>query len=152
MELYRRSQFGWGVILALASGVVVIAVVLPLGAPRKLMLLPIGILVLSAPLLSWMTVTVTRAHVRFTMGIGLIRKTIPIAMIESAEAVMTPWYYGIGIHVTPAGPIYNVAGRGAVQLALRNGKGLLIGSAEPDAVVAAIESARQSHLAAPSHS
>ena len=145
MELYRRSQFGWGIVVALAAGVVILALVLPLGAPKGVLLLPAAILLLTVPLLSWMTVSVTPAHVRFTMGIGIIRKTVPIATIASAQPVTTPWYYGIGIHITPSGPIYNVAGRGAVQLALKDGKGLLIGSGEPQVVVEAIERARAMH-------
>ena len=145
VELYRRSQFGVGVVIALGSGVVVLALVLPLGAPRSVLLIPIGILVLCTPLLSWMTISVTPAHVRFTMGIGLIRRTVPIAAIERASPMVTPWYYGIGIHITPSGPIYNVSGRGAVQLVLKDGKGLLIGSGEPEVVVEAIERARAMH-------
>jgi hypothetical protein len=56
--------------------------------------------------------------------------------------VRNRWYYGWGIRITPRGWLYNVSGLDAVELALKNGKCVRIGSDEPHALARAIDHAR----------
>jgi len=51
------------------------------------------------------------------------------------------WYYGRGIKLTPHGWLFNVSGFDAVEIQLKNGRKYRIGTDEPDALLAAIESA-----------
>ena len=52
-------------------------------------------------------------------------------------------YGGWGIRYGRGGKAYNVSGNKAVQLVLKNGKRLLIGSQRPDKLVEAIGSVRR---------
>ncbi len=72
-------------------------------------------------------------------GIGLIRKEIPLADVVRADLVRTRVMWGYGIHWTPSGWLYNVAGRHAVRLEVRGGKAVMIGTDEPEALKAAVD-------------
>lgn len=88
---------------------------------------------------SSMTVEVDPTRLAFWFGPGWIRRSFPLAEIRSWTAVRNPWWYGWGIHLTPYGWLYNVGGAGAVQLELRDGRRLRVGSDEPDALCEAIK-------------
>lgn len=75
-------------------------------------------------------------------GIGLIRIRFKIDKLEATQIIKTPWYYGLGIRVTPKGMLYNIQGSKAVEIKyLGNGKSksVMIGTAEPELLVKALE-------------
>lgn len=77
-------------------------------------------------------------HVRFW---PFIRRRLPYPDIRSAEArAYSPLgeYGGWGIRYGRAGKAYNVSGSQGVQLALRSGERLLLGSQRADELAAAI--------------
>lgn len=76
-------------------------------------------------------------------GRGVPKFSIPLHDIQSARVVKNPWIYGWGIHFTPSGWLYNVSGRTAVEVTRLNGKRVRIGTDEPDALLAALTSARR---------
>jgi len=84
-------------------------------------------------------VTVNAQAVRVVFGIGLISKEVPLAEVVRAEAVRTRVWWGYGIHWTPSGWLYNVAGRYAVRLEVQAGRAVMIGTDEPEALKAAID-------------
>lgn len=84
----------------------------------------------------------SEAFLRVQFGWGLIRRTIPLASIESARPVRNSWWYGWGIRLTPHGWLWNVSGLDAVELELTSGKRFRIGTDEPGRLVRAIEAAR----------
>ena len=90
-----------------------------------------------------LVVTVDERVVRAAFGIGWISKEVPLSDILSAEIVRTRLWWGWGIHWTPAGWLYNVGGRQAVRLVLASERPLMIGSDEPQALLAAIDAARR---------
>lgn len=92
-------------------------------------------------LFAFLTVSVTAEVVEIRFGIGLVKRSIPLGSIVSAETVKTPWYYGWGIRWTPEGPLYNVAGEGGVRIVLDSGKTLRIGTDEPELLAEAIRKA-----------
>ena len=108
------------------------------GAGSAVMLVVAAILVVTIFLFASLTVEVTDAEVRFWFGGGLIRKSYPIHEIRDVSVVTNPWYYGLGIHMTPHGWLFNVAGSGAVELAFDSGTKVRIGSDEPSRLMAAI--------------
>jgi hypothetical protein len=55
--------------------------------------------------------------------------------------VTNPWYYGLGIHWTPHGILYNVSGFSAVEVRLFPGTTFRVGTDEPDQLCAAIRQA-----------
>jgi hypothetical protein len=75
------------------------------------------------------------------MGIGLIRRNIPLSTIRAFAPVTNRWYYGWGVRFTPYGMLYNVSGLRAVEVLFENGRRVRIGTDESDALVRALSAA-----------
>jgi hypothetical protein len=73
---------------------------------------------------------------------GALLRRVPLSEIETAKVVTVPWYHGWGLRKVHDGWMYNVSGRRAVELGLRDERIFTIGSDEADALLAAIERAR----------
>jgi hypothetical protein len=71
---------------------------------------------------------VTADQLMWQFGPGLIRKSIPMREIASAEITKTRWVDGWGIHYTRRGWLYNAAGYDAVLVRKKDGSTVLIGS------------------------
>lgn len=85
-----------------------------------------------------LTITVSNSRVGFSMGTGLIKKYYPVEEIESCRPVSNPPFYGIGIHWTPDGWLYNVSGRKAIELTFKNRKKIRIGTDRPEEIASII--------------
>ena len=83
-------------------------------------------------LFSTLTVIVRDQAIDVLFGPGLFRRRIPLRRIRAVRAVRTPWYYGWGIRWTPYGWLWNVSGRGGVEVQFEDGRRFRIGSDEPD--------------------
>ena len=90
---------------------------------------------LVAFLFSSLTITVEDEQLSWHFGTGLIRFKMPLDDIRSAQSVRVRWYRSWGMAPTSRGWLYSVSGRRAVLLKLTDGRHLLIGSDEPDALV-----------------
>jgi len=128
---YNHDQFGTLVVLSLGPFAVIMSIILAFAglstAAGVVWLVALILLVLFYRL----SVEVTREHLRFRFGIGLIGRTFSIADIAAARAVRNKWYYGWGIRKIPGGWMYNVWGLDAVELELQSGKKFRIGTDEP---------------------
>ncbi len=104
-----------------------------------------GLIAFAALMLSFsrLTVTVDEARLAVGFGGGLARRRFELRTIEAASVVKTPWLAGWGIRLTRQGWLYNAWGRGAVQLRLAGGRRFTIGTDEPEALLAAIQRARE---------
>ena len=150
---YSHTQVGWWLIAAL--GIVCLSIIaiftgvhlgreaLPPTGARIVGWVVLVVLVTTAVLLTSLNVEVTSERVAWRFGPGVIRFSLPLAEITSVAVTRTPLWAGIGIHWIFNGWVYNVSGRDAVELTKRDGSKVWIGSDEPDALAAAIESARQ---------
>src|ERR1041385_3524173 len=98
--------------------------------------------IVSAWIFSTLHVEVDDQAVRWHFGQGVPRFSLPLHGIQSGRVVNNPWYYGLGIHYTPNGWLYNVSGDSAVEIVRLEGRRVRIGSDEPEALAAAIASAR----------
>lgn len=85
-----------------------------------------------------LTIIVSDSRVGFSMGTGLIKKHYPIEEIESCRPVSNPAFYGIGIHWTPDGWLYNVSGRKAIELTFKNRKKIRVGTDRPEEIASII--------------
>ncbi len=102
------------------------------------------ILVFAVLCFGTLTIGVYDDAVRIRFGpIGLFKREFPLSEIATAAAVTNPWYYGYGLRWTPRGPLYNVAGKYAVEIGLYSGKNVRIGTDEPDLILQAIEQAKK---------
>ena len=65
-----------------------------------------------------LTIIIDGEKISAIFGIGLIKKSIDLDKIDlnSIEEIKIPWYYGMGIRVTPHGILYNVKPGKAIKL------------------------------------
>ncbi len=148
MTSYNHTQRGmaWVLVIGCGAPLVVLLVLyrsgeVGVGATLATVLTMVFVCALLW-LMGSLTVTVADNVLSFYFGPGVIRKRIRIGDITSVKAVRNPWYHGWGIRLTPTGWLYNVAGFDAVEVRMRNGHSLRIGTDEPGALLAAIEKAR----------
>ncbi len=141
---YHHRQFGTIIVAALVGTLVFIA--LPLlrsdafYAPQVWVF---GILVAALLLFYSLTIEIRDDTLYIRMGIGLIRKRIPLSDIAQARVVRIPIYAGWGIHGFPGVSwVWNVAGRDGVELNFVKGGRLIVGSDEPEKLLRAIESSK----------
>jgi hypothetical protein len=137
---YRHTQIGWVLLVVLAAlGAFLYVQLQGSGVPTPW--LPLGILAVILVLMGTLTVDVDRERVQTAFGIGLIRKTVPLADIAAFQPVRNPWIAGWGIRLIRGGQLWNVSGLDAVELALRDGRFFRIGTDEPEALARAIQHA-----------
>ena len=137
---YKHTQVGYVLLGAFGAGTLLTLGIL-IKKPHPLSLaIAIALPVIGA-VFATLTVEVDERRLAFAFGPGILRRSIPIAEIESATVVHNPWWYGWGIRITPHGLLYNVSGTAAVEIRRADGSRVRIGSDEPDALLAAIEEA-----------
>ena len=140
--MYEHTQAGI-LMRAILGG----TTLLVLGVTAVVGLHPIIVAVLAAQvaallLFGSLTVAIDGDTVRLHFGVGLIRKSFPLADIRSARAVRGRWWHGWGIRWIPGtGWLYNVSGFDAVELDLDGDRKVRIGTDEPQALTAAVERA-----------
>ncbi len=118
--------------------------------PATLVFAIIAIVGAMAMLFGWLTVDIDDRRLLLKMGIGLIRRTIPLSAIHAFAPVTNRWYYGWGVRFTPYGMLYNVSGLRAVEILFDNGRRVRIGTDEPEALVRAFSAAtRKAGVASP---
>jgi hypothetical protein len=78
-----------------------------------------------------LTVVVYTDHIYIYFGIGIIGRRIWFDNVISCKPVRNPWWYGWGIHRYPGGWVYNIHGLDAVELELKKGAKVRIGTDEP---------------------
>lgn len=76
--------------------------------------------------------------IRLRFGIGLLRKSVPLADVKACRRVRNHPLYGWGIRYIGRGWLYNVSGLDAVELDLASGKRLRIGTDDPEGLEKAI--------------
>ncbi len=139
--IYRHTQFGWVVVGLIGA---VILLMLGVGIREIRGILPamifLGVVLL---LFCALTVEIDGDRLRFWFGIGLIRKCIPLDRITTCKSVRNHWFCGWGIRWWGRGWLYNVSGFQAVEIELKTGKRLRLGTDQPEALSQAIHQATQ---------
>jgi hypothetical protein len=146
VHIYRHTQSGTRLVWFLVT-LAVVAAFSAFAHPEARWVYGsvIAILLGSGLVFASLTVEVTPTELLLAFGPGWVRRSYPVANIADARAVTNPWYYGWGIHITPHGWLYNVAGSDAVEVAFRNGRKVRVGTDEPSRLVTAIRQAIESH-------
>jgi hypothetical protein len=94
------------------------------------------------------TVQVASGKIKFWFGIGLFRKAYPLSEIKSTRQIKNPWYYFWGVKSIPGGWLYAIAPGAALEIVLKNGLIVHVGTDQPkmlrQAVNAAIKQAGKS--------
>lgn len=136
--VYRRTQVGTVTILAVGAAVVLIVVLSTQTGWHPVAVAVLVLLVAALGMFCCLTIEIDGRRLRCFFGPGLIRRTIAVREIVSAQPVRNRWYYGWGIRLTPTGWMFNVSGLDAVELALASGSRFRIGTDQPDAVIEAL--------------
>jgi len=132
---YKHTQRGT-LILAVTLGLAGLFIWLGSGIGTiKPLWSAVPILLVCAWLFHSLTIEITERELRWGFGPGLIRKSVPLNEIVSAEPARTRLSWGI--HWSPrTGWLYNVSGFDAVAVTLRGGKRFTLGTDEPQILVA----------------
>jgi len=145
--LYEHTQAGWPMRIGLLAGTVLFVGMTALGdlrdspAAQVALLLGATLAIAIGWLWSSLTVRIADGVLRLQFGLGLPRKTVPLADLESVEVTRTRFLDGWGVHRTRRGWLYNVSGFDAVLLRRKDGKALLVGTDEPRKLKTALERA-----------
>jgi len=138
--MYRHSQVG--LLILLLAGAVAVVVPALLVSRASTVGIAVGLFLVALAALFYRLVVEVDAHaIRLAFGIGLVRRSIPVGDVVSAEPVRNRWWYGWGIRLTPRGWMWNVSGLDAVELTYRDGNHFRIGTDEPDELARAIRRA-----------
>jgi hypothetical protein len=97
------------------------------------------ILLICAVMFCKLTIKIDSETLRWSFGIGIVRKQVLLAEIAVCEPIRIRWWYGWGIHLTPYGWLYNVSGLDAVTITLRDGRKFALGTDDPQGLSVAIE-------------
>lgn len=136
---YRRTQTGWVIIGAMVVAMGLGGGLLARAGSHTLAILIVCAALLVCLLFGTLTITIDDDAFTFRMGVGLVGRRIPLADISSRQAVVNRWYYGWGVRLYPGGWLYTISGLRAVELWLRDGSRIRVGTAEPEAVLGALE-------------
>jgi hypothetical protein len=90
-------------------------------------------------------VRVADGRLQLHFGPGWPRKSWPLEDIAAVELTRTTFADGWGVHRTRRGWLYNVSGRDAVALELKDGRTVLVGTDEPRRLRAALQRAIGRH-------
>jgi hypothetical protein len=101
-----------------------------------------GVMLLFAFLFNTLTITVSGGRVGYSFGPGIIRGSYQISDVMSAEVVTNPWYYFFGVRGIPKGWMFNVSGFHAVEITLKDGTKIRLGTDRPEELKAAIQKER----------
>lgn len=145
---YDKSQIGWTMIAVFTLIPAQISYTFfkdaNSGMPFSIFIILIVIMLGALLTFYKLNVTVKNSVIKVSYGIGLVNFKIKPKEIKQVEIIKTPWYYGIGIRVTPKGMLYNVNGLTAVKIKyLEDGvdnstkmKTVMIGTNDPRSLVA----------------
>ena len=144
---YEKTQYGWIVYIIFSAviGFMLLAYLKQWGTnpiPKVPFLIMTGVFLIPIVLFYKLTIIVNERSIRIIFGIGIVKRTIRPDRILSAEVFKAPWYYGIGIRMTPYGWLYSINGFKSVKIKFEKDgldKTILIGTSEPEELKRAID-------------
>lgn len=141
MDNYDHTETGWVIIAVLgsafAAGLAIAGAAYAKQGGYAAFIAP-AIVLLALAAFYKMRVTVDGEAVRFSMGVGLIRKTVLLSEISAAYAASSPWHAGWGIRYIGNGWLFNVSSLNAVELTLNSGRRIMIGTDDQAGLHAAV--------------
>jgi hypothetical protein len=140
--MYKHTQLGYAaivVVIAVLLGIATEAVFKKDVAFDWTVYAIVGVvIVVVGALFSSLTIQVADSRLTWHFAIPAVSNSIPLADIASVDVVRNPIIYGWGMHMIRRGWVYNVSGRSAVEVNLKDGTRLRLGSDEPDLLIRAI--------------
>lgn len=140
---YKHTQIGTAILAVMGTSALVLAysaIVKP-ADNANFAFLVVGVI---AILFSSLTIKIGEGQIRWFFGPGFWRKSLDYTQIDSAKIIKTKWYNGLGIRLLSTGWLYNVSGLDAVELKLKDGTTVSLGTNEPEKLLEAIKKALES--------
>jgi hypothetical protein len=141
MNTYRHTQRGTLIVVWMIVMSVFFAGLAFLG--HRALLGAVPIMLVCGWLFHSLTIEIDDRELRWRFGPGWIHKSIPLNEIASARAVRTNFIEGWGIHLSRFGWLYNVSGRDAVAITLKDGKRFALGTDDAPSLLAHLNAAQQ---------
>ncbi len=145
-EIYRHKQRGSVMLIAVPLVMLVVTAISYEFATSQwviwLTALLCSALIIPMYIFSSMTIEVNESDIIWFFGSGFHRKSLPLEEVASCKAVKNPIWMGFGIHAFGTGWIYNVSGLLGIEIELKGGAKIRLGSDEPNYLVQAIEDAK----------
>jgi len=138
MDKYKHTQIGYLLIIALGAGTLMAAYMAVRTNFNPGGLAILVFLLICTGVFASMTVEVDDQTLKIQFGLRVFHKAFLLKQVESCRVVENPWYYGWGIHFFGKGWLYNVSGTQAVELELKNGKRVRIGTDDPEGLLQSI--------------
>ncbi len=138
MSQYKHTQIGYFFLTVYGAVLLIIISLFIFTDYSLLAMIGLIIMLIALGIFASMTVKISAQKMKIQLGLGAIRKHIPIKDIETYRVVTHPWYFGWGIRWWPGMRIFNVSGFDAVEIVLKNDKIYRIGTDEPDQLEMAI--------------
>jgi transcriptional regulator with XRE-family HTH domain len=143
-QTYKHRQWGyvtWATIPILAGTILGINAWAQIIPPFAIGII-FGLLTIVAIIFSSMTIEVNESEVSWFFGPGVLKKQIPLEEVAGCRKVKNPLWMGFGIHAFGTGWIYNVSGLLGVEIELKGGSFIRLGTDQPNYLVQAIEDAK----------
>ncbi|MEN0038052.1 MAG: helix-turn-helix transcriptional regulator [Cellvibrio sp.] len=142
-QSYKHKQ--WGLVTLVLMPVIAATILIineSFSLPSAGIGVLFGVLTLAAITFSSMTIEVNESEINWYFGPGLFKKSLPLEEVGQCKKVKNPLWMGIGIHAFGTGWIYNVSGLLGVEIELKGGSFIRLGTDEPNYLVQAIEDAK----------
>jgi DNA-binding XRE family transcriptional regulator len=143
-QIYRHKQWSWVTftVMPLIAAAILAAQASLNAIPSAGLGVIFGLLTLVTVIFSSMTIEVNESEILWFFGPGAFLKKLPLEEVGTYTAVKNPLWMGFGIHAYGTGWIYNVSGLLGVNIELKGGSFIRLGSNEPNYLIAAIEDAK----------
>lgn len=143
-QAYKHKQWGFVTFAAIPLIAVLVMIMndLVVAIPAPALGVLFGSLTLVAVAFSSMTIEVNESEISWYFGPGLFKKGLPLEEVGQCKKVKNPLWMGFGIHAYGTGWIYNVSGLLGVEIELKGGSFIRLGTDEPNYLIQAIEDAR----------
>jgi hypothetical protein len=142
---YRHTQYGALMfVVFLITGVLIAVVALAIIAEDRMLaaIVMICVYLLGLGMFYSFTIEISEGKLKFWFGIGIIRKTYALSEVQSTKEVDNPWYYFWGVKSISGGWLWAIAPGTAVEIVLKNGRIVHLGTNQPKKLKRAIDTAR----------
>jgi len=139
---YEETQFG----IVFIIGFVLIGILITFSyiykwgnnpIPQLPFLILQGVFFIIFALFYKLVVNIENGVILISYGIGLIKIRIKPDSYYNSEKFIVPWYYGLGIRITPKGMLYNIRGNKTVKMEFQKkgvNKTVMIGTSDPESL------------------
>ena len=141
---YKHTQYGtlmYVIFFMVGILITVVAVAIIAEGREASAIVMICVYLLGISLFYSFTVQVAAGKIKFWFGIGLFRKTYLLNEIKSTRQIKNPWYYFWGVKSIPGGWLYSIAPGEALEIVLKNGLIVHVGTDQPKILRQAVNTA-----------